>query len=147
MIPQKLQEVLEDFSFITDRNERADYLIEMADRFPEVRVSPEVAQQPYDEAHKVPACESEAYVWALDNPDGTLTYRFDVINPQGLSAMAMSVILDECCSGAPLEQVAAVPTDIVFRIFGKEISMGKGQGLMGIVAMVAHEAQKRLAER
>ncbi len=147
MIPQKLQEVLEDFSFITDRNERADYLIEMADRFPEVRVSPEIAQQPYDEAHKVPACESEAYVWALDNPDGTLTYRFDVINPQGLSAMAMSVILDECCSGAPLEQVAAVPTDIVFRIFGKEISMGKGQGLMGIVAMVAHEAQKRLAER
>lgn len=147
MIPEKLTEVLEDFSFITDRNERADYLIEMADRFPEVRVSPEIAQQPYDEAHKVPACESEAYVWALDNPDGTLTYRFDVINPQGLSAMAMSVILDECCSGAPLEQVAAVPTDIVFRIFGKEISMGKGQGLMGIVAMVAHEAQKRLAER
>jgi sulfur transfer protein SufE len=146
MIPEKLTETLEDFSLITDRNERADYLIEIADRFPAVRVAPEVAVPPYDEGRKVPACESDAYVWALDNPDGTLTYRFDVLNPQGLSAMAMAVILDECCSGAPLDQVADIPTDIVFKIFGREISMGKGQGLMGIVAMVAHEARKRMPE-
>ncbi len=144
MIPEKLAETLEDFSFITDRTERADYLIEIADRFADVRVTPEVASPPYDDTHKVPVCESEAYVWALDNPDGTLTYRFDVLNPQGLSAMAMSVILDDACTGAPLDQVAEVPTDIVLKIFGREISMGKGQGLMGIVAMVRYEAQKRL---
>ena len=146
MIPEKLTEVLEDFSFITDRNERADYLIEIADRFPGVRVTPDIATRPYEEGRKVPACESEAYVWALDNPDGTLTYRFDVLNPQGLSAMAMSVILDEACSGAPLEQVSEIAADIVFKIFGREISMGKGQGLMGIVTMVAYEARKRMAE-
>src|SRR5690606_7624972 len=116
----------------------------IADHFDQVRVSPDVATKPYDEAHRVPACESEAFVWALDNPDGTLKFRFDVLNPQGLSAMAMSVLLDQTCSGAPLAQVAQVPTDIVFQIFGKEISMGKGQGLMGIVAMVQYEAQKRL---
>jgi cysteine desulfuration protein SufE len=144
MYPEKLKEVLADFSFITDRNERTDYLIEMADRFPAVRVPPEVATRPYDDVFKVPGCESEAYVWALENPDGTLTYRFDVLNPQGLSAMAMAVILDDTCSGAPLAQVAEVPTEIVFTIFGKEISMGKGHGLMGIVAMVQHEARKRL---
>ena len=146
MIPEKLTEMLEDFSFITDRSERADYLIEIEDRFADVRVEPEVATRPYDEGHKVPACESDAYVWALDNPDGTLTYRFDVLNPQGLSAMAMAVILDEACSGAPLEQVANIQSDIVLKIFGREISMGKGQGLMGIVTMVAYEARKRMAE-
>lgn len=146
-VPAKLAETLEDFSFLTDRNERAEYLIEIADRFKEARVTSDVATKPYDESHRVPACESEAFVWALDNADGTLTYRFDVLNPQGLSAMAMSVILDEACSGAPLEQVAAVTTDIVFKIFGREISMGKGQGLMGIVAMVQYEAQKRLASK
>lgn len=142
--PPKLAEVLEDFSLITDRSERQDYLIDIADHFDQVRVPPDVATKPYDEAHRVPACESEAFVWALDNPDGTLKFRFDVLNPQGLSAMAMSVLLDQTCSGAPLTQVAQVPTDIVFQIFGKEISMGKGQGLMGIVAMVQYEAQKRL---
>lgn len=145
MLPEKLQETLDDFALITNRNERAEYLIEIADRFAEVRVSPDIATKPYDEAHRVPACESDAFVWALDNPDGTLTYRFDVLNPQGLSAMAMAVILDEACSGTSLEQVAAVSPEIVFQIFGREVSMGKGQGLMGIVAMVQYEAQKRLA--
>ncbi|MGQ9889752.1 MAG: SufE family protein [Aggregatilineales bacterium] len=144
-IPPKLQALLDDFALMPDRDARAAYLIEIADRFDAVRVPPEVAQRPYDERHRVPACESEAFVWALDNPNGTLTFRFDVLNPQGLSAMAMAVVLDETCSGAPLEQVASVPADIVFTLFGKEISMGKGQGLMGLVSMVQHAARQRLA--
>ncbi|GIL11413.1 MAG: hypothetical protein BroJett038_01330 [Chloroflexota bacterium] len=144
MIPEKLAEIIDDFSSITDRGERAEYLIEIADRFPAVKVPPEVAAPPYDEACRVPACESEAFVWAVEQPDNTLKYYFDVLNPQGLSAMAMSVILDETCSGQPLEQVAAIPTEIVLQIFGREISMGKGQGLMGIVSMVQREAKKRL---
>jgi cysteine desulfuration protein SufE len=142
--PEKLQELVEDFESITDRTERQEYLIEIADRFPESRVPSAIATKPYPEEHRVPACESEAFVWAEENPDGTLKYYFDVLNPQGLSAMAMSVILDESCSGAPLEQVASVEPNVVFTLFGREISMGKGQGLMGIVNMVAHEAKKRL---
>lgn len=142
--PEKLKAVLEDFSFITDRNERAEYLIEIADRFPQSKVPPSIATQPYDEAHRVPACESEAFVWTQENADGTLKYYFDVLNPQGLSAKAIAVVLDETCSGQPLEQVAAVQTDIVFNLFGREVSMGKGQGLMGIVNMVQYEAKKRL---
>lgn len=142
--PPKLAELIEDFSEITDRSERQEYLIEIADRFPEVKVPPEIATQPYSEDHRVPACESEAFVWATENPDGTLKYNFDVLNPQGLSAMAMSVVLGETCSGQPLDKVATIQPDIVFTLFGKEISMGKGQGLMGIVTMVQYEAKKRL---
>jgi cysteine desulfuration protein SufE len=143
-IPDKLETVLEDFSSITDRTERQEYLIEIADRFAEVKVPPDIATKPYAESHRVPACESEAFVWAKEQPDGTLKYYFDVLNPQGLSAMAMSVILDETLSGQPLDKVAEVSSGIVFQIFGREISMGKGQGLMGIVAMVQNEAKKRL---
>jgi len=143
-IPDKLADLLDDFASITDRTERQEYLIEFADRFRDVRVPPEIATQPYPEEHRVPACESEAFVWAKEQPDGTLKYYFDVLNPQGLSAMAMSVILDETASGQPLQKVAAISPDIVLTLFGREISMGKGQGLMGIVAMVQHEAKKRL---
>jgi sulfur transfer protein SufE len=143
-IPKKLAEVVEDFESITDRTERQEYLIEIADRFPDVKVPPEIATRPYDESHRVPACESEAFVWAVEQPDGTLKYWFDVLNPQGLSAMAMSSILDETLSGQPLEQVAAIDPSMVFTLFGREVSMGKGQGLMGIVNMVKYEAQKRL---
>jgi cysteine desulfuration protein SufE len=142
--PEKLAELVEDFEQITDRSERQEYLIEIADRFPEAKVPPEIATKPYAESHRVPACESEAFVWAKDQADGTLKYYFDVLNPQGLSAMAMSVILGETCSNQPLEQVAALDPNIVFTLFGREISMGKGQGLMGIVNMVRYEAKTRL---
>jgi cysteine desulfuration protein SufE len=145
--PEKLAEVVDDFQSITDRRERQEMLIETADRFDDgTRVTPDVATKPYPADHRVPACESDAYVWAIENPDGTQTYRFDVLNPQGLSAMAMAVILDETCSGQPPEEVAKLPVDIVYKIFGNELSMGKGIGVMGIVAMVAALA-KRQAEK
>lgn len=142
--PQKLQESIEDFSFITTRSERQEYLIQLADQFSDVKVPARVAAKPYDEDHRVPACESDAFVWWEDNDDGTLSYYFDVLNPQGLSAMAISVILAEACNGAPLEEVATLDGNIVFDFFGKNISMGKGQGLMGIVSMVAAAARQRL---
>lgn len=140
--PDKLKEMLEDFAFVSDRNERAMLLIELADRFQGVPET--VATRPYPEDHRVPRCESEAFVWAEDRPDRTLKYHFAVENPQGISAKAMAVILDEALSGAPVEQVAAVPEDIVFDIFGKDMSMGKGQGLTGMVAMTTAVAREHL---
>jgi len=143
--PEKLQQVLEDFRWMTDREERAQYLIELADR---LQPAPErIATKPYPAQNHVDFCESDAYVWAEDREDGTLQFYFAVENPQGLSARAMAAILDETLSGQPLEQVASVPDDIVLSIFGRNISMGKGQGLMGIVARVRAEAQQRLAAR
>jgi cysteine desulfuration protein SufE len=139
-LPPKLKDVLEDFAFV-DRSERVDLLIEAADRFREVPA--EIAERPFAEEHHVQKCESDAYVWAEDLPDGTLKFHFAVENPQGLSAKSWAVIMDETLSGEPLEQVAAVPCDVVFTVFGKDVSMGKGQGLMGITDMVTYEARKR----
>ncbi|WP_322796327.1 SufE family protein [Tepidiforma sp.] len=142
--PEAFQKVLEDFQW-ADRTERIDLLIGYADRFKEV--PPTIATRPFPEEHHVQKCESDAYVWAEDLPDGTLKFHFAVENPQGLSAKAWAVILDETLSGQPLEQVAAVPCDSVFTVFGKEVSMGKGMGLMGIVDMVTAFARQRLNQR
>lgn len=143
-IPQKLKDTIEDFSYITTRADRQEYLIEIADRFRDVRVPAEIATKPYPQENHIEFCESDAYVWAQEQEDGTIKFYFDVLNPQGLSAMAMAVILDETASGAPLEEVAAIQADVVFDFFGKDISMGKGQGLMGIVNRVAAEARRRI---
>lgn len=143
--PEKLEELVDDLGSITDRRERAELLIEFADRFSEVRVPSQIAIKPYDEAHRAPACESEAYVWAVDQPDGTLKFYFDVLNPQGLSAMAMSVIINETLSGQPLSQIISVSDEVVWQLFGKELSMGKGAGLMGILALVRAEAKRRMS--
>jgi cysteine desulfuration protein SufE len=109
-------------------------LIGWADRFE--TVPSEIAVPPYPEERRVPFCESEAFVWACPRQDGTLQFYFAVENPQGLSAMALAAILGTTLSGAPVEQVVAVSPDIVLRIFGNDISMGKGQGLMGMVSLV-----------
>ena len=139
-LPPKLSSLLEDFELLGERADRIEALIGIADRF---RPVPEdVATRPFPEDHKVPGCESQAYVWAQTNPDGTLKYHFAVENPQGLSAKAMAVILDETCSGAPPEEVARVSGDVVYQIFGNELSMGKTMGLMGVVAMVQNYAKR-----
>ena len=140
--PDKLKAILEDFEWIADRNERADLLINYGDQFKPV--PPEIATRPFPEDHRVPACESEAYVWAKPQPDGTLKYYFAVENPQGLSAKALAYILDESLSGAPLEQVVEVSPEIVFKLFGNDLSMGKGAGLTSMVGMVQHLAREQL---
>lgn len=142
--PEKLAEVLDDFSYLNDRNERIQYLIDIADRFDSVRVPETIATKPYPEENHIQRCESDAYVWAIDQADGTLKFHFDVLNPQGLSAMAMSVILDETLSGEPVENIAEISSDIVFKIFGEGISMGKGQGLMGLVDRIVASAKAKL---
>lgn len=140
--PETLQQVLADFEWITDRTERAEYLIQWADQFKPV--PDEVATKPYPTANHIDYCESDAYVWAMPQTDGTLKFHFAVENPQGLSAMALATILDQTLSGQPLAQVAQISDEVVFAIFGKNVSMGKGQGLMGIVARVRYEAQQQL---
>ncbi|MDQ2986421.1 MAG: SufE family protein [Armatimonadota bacterium] len=139
-LPPALQERIDFFSHL-DRGDRIEALISIADRFR--AAPPSVAPRPYDEAHRVPACESEAFVWAVEQPDGTLDFHFVVENPQGVSAKAMAVILGETVSGAPLDEVANLSDDVVYGFFGNELSMGKTMGLTSMVGMVRGEAKKR----
>lgn len=131
-IPDKLALLLAEFATLTEET-RFDLLIEYADRF--VPVPRKIASQPYPELNKVPGCESEVYLWGVKLEDGTIKYHFAVENPQGISAKALAVILDETLSGAKIDEISAIESDFVYRLFGKSLSMGKGQGLMGMVNM------------
>jgi cysteine desulfuration protein SufE len=139
-VPDKLTETLEALEMVPDRNERIQLLIDIAGRFEEV--PPRLARRPFAAEHRVPACESEAYVFGEERPDGTLDFHFAVENPQGISAKAMAVILGEALSGAPPAQVAEVSQDVVYQVFGRELSMGKSMGLMSMVGMVAAMAKR-----
>lgn len=144
-VPETLQRLVDDFAFV-ERMDRMQLLVEYADRFPEVKVPEDIATMPYPEENHVTRCESEAYVWAEDT-DGSVKYYFDVLNPQGLSAKAWAVIMDETLSGQPLEVIADTDPQVIFDIFGKDLSMGKGQGLMGMLDHVQSAARRRLAEK
>jgi len=143
-IPEKLTGIL-DFFAEMDRTERIQALIEMGNKFKEVPA--DVAPRPFDETRRVPNCESEAFVFSQPREDGTIKYYFAVENPQGISAKAAAVILDKALSGAPLEQVANVPGDVMYDIFGRELSMGKNMGLTGMVQFCKLAATQELARR
>lgn len=131
--PQKLQSVIDMFAMF-DPADRTNMLLSYADQFQEV--PPEVAARPFDKSHQVPQCESDAYAWASKRPDGTLKLYFAVENPSGVSAKALAAILDRTLSGLPPDEIAQVDASIVERLFRRNISMGKGIGLMSMVEAV-----------
>lgn len=123
-----------------ERNDRINALLSMADRY---RPVPEtIAERPYPEDKKAPACESEAYVWVTADDNGNLQLNFAIENPQGMSARVLSVILQEGLTGRPPLEAASVPEDLVYDIFGRELSMGKTAGLMGIIQQVKAQASR-----
>ena len=133
-LPAKLQAVLDLFATFDDPADRTNLLLSYADQFREV--PREVATRPFAREHLVPHCESEAYVWAMKQPDGTLKLYFAVENPSGISAKALAAILDRTLSGLPPAEVAQITPDLVEGVFRQNISMGKGMGLMSMVQAV-----------
>ena len=131
--PPKLQAVIDMFAMF-DIPERTNMLLSYADQFREV--PPDVASRPFPKKHQVPQCESDAYAWAMKNPDGTLKLWFAVENPSGVSAKALAAILDKTLSGLTPEEIAQVDTAIIEKLFRQNISMGKGMGLMSMVQAV-----------
>ena len=96
-VPEPLTKMLGELDSL-DRVERSYYLLELSDDFAEVPA--DIATRPFPENRRVPKCESEAFVWAQDQDDGTLKFHYAVENPLGISARAIGVILDETMSGS-----------------------------------------------
>lgn len=142
--PDKLREVLE--IFVENPTERNAMLVEYSDQFEGV---PErIATRPYPREHQVPHCESDSYVFvepagAVNGGDTPLKFYFAVENPFGVSARSLCAILDQTVSGLPAREIASMPIDdLVPTLFGRNISMGKGQGLLGIASVVKVLAQR-----
>jgi cysteine desulfuration protein SufE len=135
-LPQPLQAQLDDLAMFPDRAERIEALIDIGRGYKH----PSAEEVPRTAESRVPGCESEVYVKATPQEDGTLDLRYAVDNPQGISAMALAQILQEGLKGVPRTEIAQVPEEFVYEVFGRELSMGKSMGLMGMIRMAKAEA-------
>ncbi|OLS21743.1 MAG: hypothetical protein HeimC2_32470 [Candidatus Heimdallarchaeota archaeon LC_2] len=140
--PSRLQELIEEFKMIENRNERMDMLIYYSEEFKEV--PSEMVSRPYPEQNRVPSCESGAFVFSELNQSGKIKFHFAVENPQGISAKAMAVIIDQSVSGEPPEMVAKIGEEIVYDFFGKNLSMGRIIGLTSMISVVRDQALNHL---
>jgi cysteine desulfuration protein SufE len=142
MYPKKLHTIIKDLSALKDPGDRMGLLISYADKFKEV--PEEIAKRPFPKENEVPFCESGAYVWVNQQPDGTIKLYFAVENTQGISAMALAAILDRTLSGETPENLLEIDEHIVEDIFGQALSMGKNMGLTGMLQKIKREARKYL---
>lgn len=139
-IPEPLADILDTLSMLPDRVERIDYLLTLSEQFQPPPGT--VAVKPFPEDRRVPGCESEAFEFSSVRPDGTKDFYFAVENPQGVSARALAQILTTTLSGANPEQIQQVPDEIVYQIFGNELSMGKSMGLINMVRMLKADSKQ-----
>lgn len=138
--PEKLQNIIDELSLIDDPQDRMEFLIDYADKFKEVPES--VARRPFPAESKVPFCESEAYVFPVPKADGTLKFYYAVDNPNGVSAKALAQIFSSTLDSAKPEDIEKIPLDVIYKIFGQNLSMGKNMGLTGILQMMKRDAKK-----
>ncbi|MBL8048859.1 MAG: SufE family protein [Chthonomonas sp.] len=131
--PARLREAIDDLNFFEDRSERIQALIDLANQWQGVPES--VAARPYDRNHQVHGCESEVYVFAVGDAN-QVQFHVAVENPQGMSAMAMAALLTQTINGLSAADIAAIDENIVYEVFGRELSMGKSMGLMGMIRLM-----------
>jgi len=142
--PEKLQNLIDELSLIKDPQDRMEFLIDYSDKFVEAPES--IAKRPFPAETKVPFCESEAYVFSVPGEDGTIKYYYAVDNPNGVSAKALAQIFSNTLTDAKPEDIEKIPLDIIYKIFGQSLSMGKNIGLTGILQMMKRDAKKFISK-
>jgi len=142
MATQKnLQRVIDYFEKISDEQQRIQMLISYSKRFEEVPET--VASRPFDQAHRVPECESDVYVWVDVDNDHNVDFYAAVENPQGLSAKALGAVLQKALKDAKVEDIEKLDHELVYKVFGKQLSMGKNMGLMGMIQMIKAKTRQQ----
>ena len=142
--PEKLQSLIDELALIEDPQNRMEFLIDYADKFEEVPEN--IARRPFPPETKVPFCESEAYVFAVQNDDGTIKYYYAVDNPNGVSAKALAQIFSSTVNNLKPQDIEKIPLDVIYKIFGQSLSMGKNMGLTGILQMMKRDAKKFMSK-
>lgn len=141
-LSDNLCKFIQHFKLLENRQDKIDALISIANRFRDVPES--IAMRPYEESARIPGCESDAYLFIENRNDGLLNYYFAVENPQGITAKALAVILQDSLSGEAFDKITNVPDDIIFDLFGKDLSMGKSLGLVNMLRTLKSHAKSRL---
>lgn len=133
-IPEKLQEIIDDFA-ISEGREKLELLLQYSESLPPV--PPWLSD--HDEMEFIPECMTPVYVQA-ETHAGRLTYHFDV-PPESPTVRGLAAIMAEGSQGSSPQQILAIPGDFYIRMGLDQVLTH--QRLNGITAILAH--MKRIA--
>jgi cysteine desulfuration protein SufE len=132
-IPDRLQEIVEDFSLCVGQ-EKLEYLLEFAESLEPL---PERLAAKKDSMLQVHECMTPVFI-EVENQDGLLTYYFDV-PVESPTVRGFAAILSEGIRQVSAEEVLQIPNDF-YRQMGLHQVL-TGQRLNGIGAILAHMKQ------
>lgn len=135
-IPDRLQEIVEDFSFCVGQ-EKLEYLLEFAEK---LQPLPEWLHEKRDTLEQVHECMTPVFVYA-EHDNGRLHFHFD-IPPEAPTVRGFAALLQDGLDGTTPAEVTAVPNEFYLQM-GLQ-SVLSGQRLNGIAAILAH--MKTLAQ-
>ncbi len=135
-IPNRLQEIVEDFSFCVGQ-EKLEYLLEFAEK---LQPLPEWLHEKRDTLEQVHECMTPVFVYA-EHENGRLHFHFD-IPPEAPTVRGFAALLQDGLDGTTPAEVTAVPNEFYLQM-GLQ-SVLSGQRLNGIAAILAH--MKTLAQ-
>ncbi|MBP6471269.1 MAG: SufE family protein [Chloroflexi bacterium] len=135
-IPDRLQEIVEDFSFCVGQ-EKLEYLLEFAEK---LQPLPEWLHEKRETLEQVHECMTPVFVYA-EHENGRLHFHFD-IPPEAPTVRGFAALLQDGLDGTTPAEVTAVPNEFYLQM-GLQ-SVLSGQRLNGIAAILAH--MKTLAQ-
>lgn len=135
-LPDRLQEIVEDFSFCVGQ-EKLEYLLQFAEKLPPL---PDWLHEKRDTLDQVHECMTPVFVYA-QHDNGRLHFHFD-IPPEAPTVRGFAALLQDGLDGTTPAEVTAVPNEFYLQM-GLQ-SVLSGQRLNGIAAILAH--MKTLAQ-
>jgi len=134
-IPPRLQEIIQDFSWLEGR-EKLELLLEFSEKMPPL---PEWLQDRRNEMDQVHECMTPVLVYA-ETDEGRMTFYFD-IPPESPTVRGYAAILAEGVRGSIPEEILSIPNDFYMQMGLHQVLTH--QRMNGIAAILAH--MKRLA--
>lgn len=129
-IPERLQTIVEDFSYCVGR-EKLEYLLQFAESLKPLPAWLEDERSNMDEVHE---CMTPVFVFVERN-NGRLHFHFD-IPPESPTVRGFAAILQQGLDGATPAEVTAVPNEFYLDMGLQQVLTG--QRLNGIGAILRH---------
>lgn len=135
MLPERLQEIVEDFQF-SDGREKIELLVDFSERMPPL---PDSVAQTRDAMEQVHECMTPVFIKA-ELQGGGMHFYFD-IPPESPTVRGFAAILSQGLNGSTPEQILGIPNDFFFEMgLDQVLTMQRMNGLAAILAYM-----KRLA--
>lgn len=130
MLPEKLTEIIEDFSYC-EGQEKLEYLLDLSEQLPAMPERLEDKRADFDEVHE---CMSPVFIYPEVDGD-VVNFHYD-IPPEAPTVRGFAAVLALGVSGQSADIILSIPDDF-YRQMGLHTVM-TGQRLNGIGAILAH---------